>query len=98
MISLPLPSRPGSPGPRWGRAYHALSALFILDIGLRTVAAGGGLGVPFAVGRLIFDSLGASGHALFGGGASGGGKRCFVSSEWFGQYAVDSVCPTAVMV
>src|SRR5438045_9526239 len=97
MISLPLPSRPGSPGPRWGRAYHALGALCILDIGLGTVAAGGGLGVPFAVGRLILDSLGASGHALFGGGAPGSGKRYFVSYEGFGKYAIAGVCPTAIM-
>src|SRR2546423_14539646 len=98
MISLPLPSRPGSPGPRWGRAYHALGALCILDIGLGTVAAGGGLGVPFAVGRLIFDRLGSSGHALFGGGSPGSGKRYFVSCKWFGKYPIDGVCPTAIVL
>ena len=50
--------------------YYAL----VLDIGLGTVAAGGGLGVPFAVGGLVFDRLGAAGHALLGGGALGGGE------------------------
>src|SRR5437868_11869386 len=98
MISLPLPSRPRSPGPRWELAYRASGALCILDISLRTVAAGGGLGVPFAVGRLILDRLGASGYALFGRGASGGGKRYFVSCKRFGKYAIDGVCPTAIML
>src|SRR5260370_30974226 len=46
----------------------------VLDIGLRTVAAGGGFGVPLAVGGFVFDRLGAAGHALLGGGAPGGGK------------------------
>src|ERR1700687_4398863 len=34
---------------------------FVLDIGLGTVAACSGFGVPLAVGRLIFDRLGAAG-------------------------------------
>src|SRR3954453_19689366 len=98
MILLPLPSRPRSPGLRWARAYHALGALCILDVSIGTVAAGGGLGVPFAVGRLIFDRLGASGHALFGGGAPGGGKRYGVSCKRFGKYSIDGICPTAIML
>src|SRR5258708_2353505 len=46
----------------------------VLDVGLRAIAAGGGLGMPLAVRCLIFDRLGTSGHALLGGGAPGGGK------------------------
>src|ERR1044071_2342405 len=38
----------------------------VLDVGFRTVAAGGGFGVPLAVRRFVFDHLAASGHALLG--------------------------------
>jgi len=37
--------------------------------------------MPFAVRGLVFDGLGASGHALFGGRAAGGGKRAVVCWE-----------------
>src|SRR5258708_39923335 len=69
----------------------------VLDIGLRPVIAGGGLGVPLAVRRLIFDRLGAAGHALLGGGASGGRQCGCMVREWFRKHAVDGIGPAAVM-
>src|SRR5260370_35483401 len=42
----------------------------VLDVGLRAVVAGGGLGVPFAVRGLVLDRLGSRVHALLGGHAS----------------------------
>src|SRR5258705_13794926 len=70
----------------------------VLDIGLGTVAAGGGLGVPFAVGRLVFDRLGTAGHTLLGGGALGGGQRCGMGREGFRKHAIKGVGPAAVML
>ena len=63
-----------------------------------TVDAGGGLGVPFAVGGLVFDRLGAPRHALLGGGAPGRGERRGVACEWLREHAVDGVGPAAVML
>src|SRR5215471_18832748 len=40
----------------------------VLDVGLRTVAAGGRLGVPMAFFVFVFDALSVPGHALLGGG------------------------------
>src|SRR6202022_3547352 len=68
------------------------------DIGLGTVAAGGGLGMPLAVGGLIFDRLGTAGHALLGGGALGGGEGCRAGREGFRKHAIDGVGPAAVML
>src|ERR1700726_589771 len=68
----------------------------ILDVGLGTVAAGGGFGVPFAVRGLVFDRLGAAGHALLGGGALGRRKRRGVGREGFRKHAVHGVGPAAV--
>src|SRR4030088_1831481 len=70
----------------------------VLDVGLGAVAAGGGLGVPFAIGRFIFDGLGTAGHALFGGGAFGCGECCGVGREGFRKHAIDGVGPAAVML
>src|SRR5580704_1861598 len=70
----------------------------VLDIGVGTVAAGRGLGMPLAVGSLVFDRLGAAGHALFGRGAPGGRKRRGVSGESFREYAADGVGPAAVVL
>ena len=54
--------KPGKDGENWVsiQSEHALSA--ILDVGLRPVVAGGGLGLPLAVRRLVFDHLGTAGH------------------------------------
>src|SRR5580693_1505157 len=60
--------------PNMGRAVRRRRLRGVLDIGIGTVAAGGGLGVPFAVGGLVFDRLGAARHALLGGNPLGGGK------------------------
>src|SRR5664280_3751722 len=54
--------------------------------------------MPFAVGRLVFDRLGAPGHALLGGGAPCGGKCGGVAREGFRKYAIDGVGPAAVML
>src|SRR5258708_162202 len=70
----------------------------VLDIGLGTIAAGGGLGVPFAVRRLVFDRLGMAGHALLGGGALGGDKRRGMGREGFRKHAIDGVGLAAVML
>src|SRR5229473_4718323 len=70
----------------------------VLDIGLRTVAAGGGFGVPLAVGGFVFDRLGSAGHALLGGGAPGGGKCRGMGRERFGKHAIDGIGPAAVVL
>ena len=70
----------------------------VLDVGFGAVAAGRGLGVPFAVGGLVFDRLGTAGHALLGGGAPGGGQCRGVGRKRFGKYAADRVGPAAVML
>src|ERR1700676_3638031 len=78
--------------------WRVAALRFVLDIGLGTVAAGGGLGVPFAVGGLVFDCLGAARHALLGGGAFGGGKRLGMGREAFRKHAIHRVGPAAVML
>src|ERR1700721_3139613 len=70
----------------------------VLDVGVGTVAAGGGFGVPLAVGGLVLDRLGTAGHALLGGGALGGGECCGMGREGFRKNAVDGVGPAAVML
>src|SRR5271167_4426742 len=70
----------------------------VLDIGFRTVAAGGGLGVPFAVGGLVFDRLGAARHALLGGNPLGGGKRGGMGRERLRKHPIDGIGPAAVML
>src|ERR1700731_4065537 len=70
----------------------------VLDIGLGTVAAGGGFGVPSAVGGFVFDRLGSAGHALLGGGAPGGGQRRGVVRKRLGKHPVDGIGPAAVML
>src|ERR1700709_1964102 len=64
-------------------------SLAVHHIGLGAVAAGGGFGVPFAVGGLVLDRCGAPGPALFGGDAPGGGNRCSVGRKWFRKHAID---------
>src|SRR5258708_28818914 len=71
------------------RGIPARDLTLVLDVGLGTVAAGGGLGVPLAVGRFIFDRLGAAGHPLFSGGALGGGKFCGMGRKRFRKHAID---------
>src|ERR1700733_8617550 len=70
----------------------------VLDIGLRTGRAGGGFGMPLAVGGLVFDRLGAARHALLGGGAFGGGKGLGMGRKAFRKHAVHGVGPAAVML
>src|SRR3982074_843528 len=81
--------RPAKNRKGWARARGILP--LVLDIGLGTVAAGGGLGMPLAVGGLIFDCFGTAGHALLGGGALGGGERRRTGREGFRKHAVDGV-------
>ena len=75
-----------------------MSALYILDVSLGTVGARGGLGVPFAVGRLVLDGLGAAGYPLFRRRASCSGKRRGVVRKALGKRAIDGIGPTAVML
>src|SRR4051794_29272368 len=70
----------------------------VLDLSLGTVAASGGLGVPFAVRRLVFDHLGPAGNALLGRGAAGSGHRIHTVRETLRKRAVDGVGPTAIML
>src|ERR1700730_11597899 len=70
----------------------------VLDIGLGAVAAGGGFGVPLAVGGFVFDRLGSAGHALLGGGAPGGGKRRGMGRVGVGKHDIDGIGPAAVML
>src|ERR1700679_2960019 len=70
----------------------------VLDIGLGTVAAGGGLGMPLAVGGLVFDRLGAARHPLLSGGAFGGGKRLGMGRKAFRKHAIHGIGPAAVML
>src|SRR4051812_14558866 len=70
----------------------------VLDIGLGPVAAGGGLGVPFAVRGFIFDHLGASRHPLLGRGMFGRGKRRGMGRESLRKCAVDGIGPAAIML
>src|SRR4051794_13080555 len=70
----------------------------VLDIGLRAVAAGGGLGVPLAVGRLVFDGFSTPGHALLGRGALGSRKRGGVARKGFRECAFDGISPAAIML
>src|SRR5450631_3548786 len=70
----------------------------VLDIGVRTVAAGGGLGMPLAVRCLVLDRLGPSGNPLLGGDAPGGGKRCGVARKRLGKHPVGGIGPAAVML
>src|SRR3954447_7392301 len=96
---MPLPeSLPSSQERRWARGYHRVSALYVLDVGLRAVGARGGLGVPFAVGRLVLDGLGAAGYPLFRRRAPCGGKRGIVTRKALGKRAIDGIGPTAVML
>ncbi len=66
--------------------------------GLGTVAAGGSLGVPFAVRSLVLNLFGAPGHTLLGGGTLGRGQRCAVSGKGFRKHAVHRIGPTAIML
>src|SRR6187455_1555117 len=70
----------------------------VLDVSVGTVAALGGFGVPLAVGGLVFDRLGTSRHALFGGGPLGGGQRHGTRRKGFRKYAIHGVGPAAVML
>src|ERR1700746_88466 len=83
-------------------ARNAITFVFpllgILDIGLGTIDAGGGFGVPFAVRSLVFDDFGASRRALFLGGALGSGECRGMGRKTFRKYAVDGVGPAAVVL
>src|SRR4051794_21699986 len=70
----------------------------VLDIGLRAVAAGGGLGVPLAVGGFVFDGFGAPGHPLLGGRALGCSERRGMRRERFREHAVNGISPSAIML
>src|SRR3954470_21609923 len=70
----------------------------VLDIGLRAVAAGGGLGVPLAVGGFVFDGFGAPGHALLGRGALGCSERRGMRRERLREHTVDGISPSAIML
>src|ERR1700757_3206488 len=69
----------------------------VVDVGLGAVAALGRLGVPLAVGCLVFDHLGASRRALPSRGTLGGGKGRSMIRKRLRKHAVDGVGPAAVM-
>src|SRR5215831_7513223 len=69
----------------------------VLDVGVRTIAAGGRLGVPVAFLVLVLDGLRVPGHALLGGGSAGRGKRRIVGWKWLREHAIDHVSPALVV-
>src|SRR5579863_6157990 len=70
----------------------------VFDIGLWAVAAGGSFGVPLAVGGFILDRFGTPRHALFVGGAPGGGQRGCMCREAFRKHTVDGIGPAAIVL
>src|SRR5262245_29213535 len=69
----------------------------VLDVGVRTIAAGGRLRVPVAFLVLVFDGLRVPGHALLGGGRAGRRKRRRVARERLREHAIDRVRPAVVV-
>src|SRR3954466_12445116 len=70
----------------------------VLDVGLGTIAAGCGFGVPLAVGRLVFDGFSTPGHALLGGGPLCSRKRGGMARKGFRECAFDGISPAAIML
>src|SRR5215831_1935359 len=75
----------------------ARRSIRVLDVGVRTIAAGGGLGAPVAFLVLVFDRLRVPGHALLGGGRARRRKRRRVGRERLREHAVDRVGPAVVV-
>src|SRR5262249_27334238 len=55
------------------------------------------LGVPFALGVLVFDCLAAPWLALLGSGAAGSVERFLVGGKAFREHPVDRVGPAIVV-
>src|SRR6516165_6840719 len=75
----------------------ARRSIRVLDVGLRTVAAGGRLGVPVAFLVLVFDALRVPGHALLGGGRARRRERRIVGRKRLREHAVDCIGPAVVV-
>src|SRR5262245_29904552 len=88
--------RPRSRRPTPSRdAARKLLAVF--HVGLRTILAGRGFRVPFALLVLVLDDLAVSRDSLLRGGRLGGRERVRMSGEGLGKYAVNLVSPAAVV-
>src|SRR5690606_13582055 len=68
---------------------------FVFHVGLGSVAARGGLGMPDALVVLPLDDFGAAGGALLARGKLGGGQRLVVAGERFREDVADLVGPAA---
>src|SRR5437899_9684980 len=69
----------------------------VLDVGIRTIAAGGRLRAPMAFLVLVFDDLRVPGYALLGRRRAGCRKRRLVGRERLREHAVDRVGPALVV-
>ena len=71
--------------------------IHILNVGLRTISAGGSLGVPATVLVFVFDHLRVARHALIGSGHAGRSEGLGVGRKWLREHAVDRVRPAVVV-
>src|SRR5919201_4914449 len=78
-------------------ARRACGSIGIFDVGIRTIAARSGLGMPAAFLVLIFDDLGVPGHALLVRCRARCRKRRLVRRKRFRENAVDRVSPAIVV-
>src|SRR5665213_3769203 len=65
---------------------------------MRTVAAGGGFGMPAALLVLVLYFLGVAGDGLFDRRRLGRGECCGVARERLREHAIDLVGPAAVVL
>src|SRR5262249_32430592 len=83
------------------RSTHATRlarrSIRVLDVGSRTIPAGGRLGVPVPLLVFVFDDLRVRGRAWLGGGRAGRRKRRLVGRKRFREHAIDHVGPALVV-
>src|SRR6266568_613267 len=70
----------------------------VLHVGVGTIAAGGGLGVPLVLCILVFDHLAVAWHALLVGRGLGSRQRFRMRREGLREHAVNLVGPAAVVL